>query len=103
MQVNIIRATANGQELNQDDDLDHVQAFEVRTNTRNSYIVQCRGPAVGTTTDWDVCNAITGSPVGRIRRRGAGAGWSYRYYKTGALFSGGKQSNLWNAVQSLIR
>lgn len=64
----------------------------------------CQGPPVGTPSDWDVSSAEDGSPVGHVRLLGAGTpgATTYRFRKAGALFAGGKQMDLWNAVQSLL-
>lgn len=49
-------------------------------------------------------SADDGRPVGHVRLLGSGmrGATTYRFRKAGALLSGGKQFDLWNAVQSLM-
>lgn len=49
-------------------------------------------------------SAEDGRLVGHVRLLGAGmsGATTYRFKKAGALFSSGKQMDLWNAVQSLL-
>lgn len=105
MQANIRTVTARGRVRDRDSDLDHLQQFEVETDTGHRYTVTCQGPPVGSPSDWTVTSADDGRPVGDVRLLGAGmpGATNYRYKKTGALFSGGKQLDLWNAVQSLLQ
>lgn len=105
MQANIRRVTVLGRPQDRDANLDHVQQFEVETDTAHRYIVTCKGPPVGAPSDWTVTSAADGRLVGHGRLLGAGnpGATSYRYKRAGALFAGGKQFDLWNAVQSLLR
>ena len=97
--------TVQGQAQDRDADLDHVQQFEVETDTGHRYVVTCEGPPVGSPSDWTVTSVDRGRPVGSVRLLGAGmpGATNYRYKKAGALFAGGKQFDLWNAVQSLLQ
>lgn len=105
MQANIRSVTVQGRAQDRDADLDHVQQFEVETDTGNRYVVTCEGPPVGSPSDWKVTSADDGLLVGSVRLLGAGmpGATNYRYKRAGALLAGGKQFDLWNAVQSLLR
>jgi hypothetical protein len=81
MQANIRLVTVRGEQQGRDADLDHVQQFEVETDAGHRYLVVCQGPLLG-----------AGMP----------GATTYRFKKAGALFSSGKQMDLWNAVQSLL-
>lgn len=104
MQANIRTVTVDGEVQDRDADLDTVQRFAVETDTGHRYVVSRQGPAVGTADGWEVTSADDGRPVGRVRLLGAGmrGATTYRFRKAGALLSGGKQFDLWNAVQSLM-
>lgn len=104
MQANISTVMVQGRAQNRAADLDHLQQFEVETDTGHRYVVKCEGPPVGFPSDWTVTSADNGRPVGHVRLLGAGTpgATNYRYKKAGALFTGGKQFDLWNAVQSLL-
>lgn len=104
MQANIRTVTAQGKAQDRDADLDHLQQFDVETDDGHRYTVTCEGPAIGSPSDWTVARADDGRSVGRVHLLGAGTrgATNYRYKKAGALFSGGKQFDLWNAVQSLL-
>ncbi|WP_146249173.1 MULTISPECIES: hypothetical protein [unclassified Curtobacterium] len=105
MQANIRTVTVQGQTQSRDADLDHVQHFEVETDTGHRYIVICKGPPVGSPSDWSVTSADDGRTVGHVRLLGAGmpGATNYQFKKAGALFAAGKQFDLWNAVQSLMK
>jgi hypothetical protein len=105
VQGNIKTVTVQGQPQERDAKLDRVQRFDVETDTGHRYVVTCEGPPVGAPSDWTVTSADDGRPIGRVRLLGAGmpGATNYRYKRAGALFSGGKQFDLWNAVQSLLR
>ena len=104
MQANLRLVTIQGEQLGRDADLDHVQQFEVETDAGHRYVVVCQGPPVGSPSDWDVSSAKDGRLVGHVRLLGPGmpGATTYRFKKAGALFAGGKQMDLWNAVQSLL-
>jgi hypothetical protein len=104
VQANIRAVTVNGQVQHRDADLDHVQRFEVETDTDHRYVVTCEGPPVGAPSDWTVTDADDGRTVGHVRLLGAGmrGATNYQYKKAGAFLAGGKQFDLWNAVQSLL-
>ncbi|WP_420369470.1 hypothetical protein [Curtobacterium sp. L1-20] len=105
VQANIRTVTVQGQVQDRDADLVHVRQFDVETDTGHRYVVTCDGPPVGSPSDWSVTSADDGRAIGHVRLLGAGmpGATNYRYKKAGALFSGGKQFNLWNAVQSLLQ
>ncbi|MBF4588725.1 hypothetical protein [Curtobacterium sp. VKM Ac-1395] len=105
MQANIRLVTVRGEQQGRDADLDHVQQFEVETDAGHRYLVVCQGPPVGSPSDWHVSSAEDGRLVGQVRLLGAGmpGATTYRFKKAGALFAGGKQMDLWNAVQSLLK
>ncbi len=105
MQANIESVTVHGRTQDRDSDLDHVQQFEVETDTGHRYVVTCEGPPFGSPSDWKVTSPGNGHLVGSVRLLGAsmpGAA-NYGYKKAGALLAGGKQFDLWNAVQSLLQ
>ncbi len=103
MQANIRSVSSGSEELHWDAELDHVPEFAVETDTGNRYSVHCIGPAAGVPTDWEV-RAPGGALIGRVSRVAMTSGFSssYRYKKAGAIFSGGSQGTLRNAVQSLL-
>ncbi|QQD76288.1 hypothetical protein I8920_00445 [Curtobacterium sp. YC1] len=105
MQANIRSVTVQGRAQDRDTGLDHVHRFEVETDTGHRYVVTCEGPPVGPPSDWKVTSADDGRLVGSVRLLGAGlpGATNYRYKKAGAFFAGGKQFDLWNAVQSLLQ
>jgi len=104
VQANIKSVTVHGRTQDRDADLDHVQQFEVETDTGHRYVVTCEGPPAGSPSDRKVTLADDGHLVGSVRLLGAGMpGATYRYKKAGALLAGGKQFDLWNAVQSLLQ
>ncbi|MCE0459679.1 hypothetical protein [Curtobacterium flaccumfaciens] len=103
-QANIRRVIVNGTEVDREFDLNHQEQFLVETDTGNKYRVVCDGPAVGTPSDWDVLGDADSVPVGRVHLLGAGSpgATTYRLKRAKAWFAGGKQMDLWNAVQSLL-
>ncbi|PZF55269.1 hypothetical protein DEJ23_12300 [Curtobacterium sp. MCSS17_008] len=105
MQANIKSVTVHGRTQDRDADLDHVQQFEVETDTGHRYDVTCENPPVESPSDWTVTSADEGHLVGSVRLLGAGmrGATNYRYKKAGALLADGKQFDLWNAVQSLLQ
>ena len=104
MPADIGRVTVDGQEQDRAADLARRRRFEVETASGRRYVVRCDGPPIGTPADWDVFRAEHGRLVGRVHLLGAGmpGATTYRYRRAGAWFSGGRQFDLWNAVQSLL-
>ncbi|MGG7308320.1 hypothetical protein ACQXVK_14135 [Curtobacterium sp. AB451] len=101
-----IRAvTAQGEAHDRDSDLDHLQQFEVETDRGHRYVVECEEPTVGSPSDRTVTRSDNGQPVGHVHLLGAGmpGATNYRYKRAGALFASGQQSDLCNAVQSLLQ
>jgi len=105
VQANIRSVTVQGEEQDRDADLDRVQQFEVLTDSGHRYLVVLQGPPDGSRSDWDVTSSEDGRLVGHVHLLGAGmpGATTYRFKKAGAIFSGGKQMDLWNAVQSLLQ
>lgn len=103
-QANISTVTVQGRPQDRDADLDHLPRFDVETDTGHRYVVTCDGPPVGDPSDWTVTSADDGRPIGHVRLQGAGmlGATEYRFKRAGAFFTGGKQFDLWNAVQSLL-
>jgi hypothetical protein len=103
-QANIRRVIVNGVEVDRDFDLNHQKQFLVETDAGNTYRVVCDGPSIGTPSDWDVLREVGAAPVGRVHLLSAGTpgATTYRFKRAGAWFAGGKQMDLWNAVQSLV-
>jgi hypothetical protein len=102
VQANIMSVTVQGRAQDRDADLDHLQQFEVETDTGHRYVVTCEGPPVGSPSDWKVTSADDRHLVGSVRLLGAGmpGATNYRYKRAGALLAGGKQFDLWNAVMA---
>jgi hypothetical protein len=103
MPGNIARVWAADYEVSRDADLDELTRFEVQTDAGNHYIVIQTDTTNGNSSDWEVQRASDSSPVGQIHATQSlwGSASTYRFTKDGATFSGGKQLDLWNAVQSL--
>jgi hypothetical protein len=103
MPGNITRVwTADG-EVSRDADLDELTRFEVQTDAGDHYVVIHTDTTDGKPSDWEVQRSSDSSPVGQIHAAQSlwGPPSAYRFTKDGATFSGGKQLDLWNAVQSL--
>jgi hypothetical protein len=105
VQANIRSVTVQGDEQDRDADLDRVQQFDVETDSGHRYVVVRQGPPVASPSDWEVTSSEDGHLVGHVHLLGAGipGATTYRFKKAGAFFSGGKQMDLWNAVQSLLQ